>query len=45
MYDVPDSDIIGVCVDENVVAKGKAPLYIRRPSNEKDTVEDSAAVI
>jgi len=45
MYDVPDSDIIGVCVDENVVAKGKAPLYIRRPSNEKDNVEESAAVI
>lgn len=36
MYDVPGSDIIGVCVDEEVVAHGKSPLYIREPKKTKE---------
>lgn len=31
MYDVPGSDIIGVCVDEDVVRSKKNPDYIRSP--------------
>jgi len=39
MYDVPGSDIIGVCVDESVVADGKAPLYIRKPPPTDEQVD------
>lgn len=42
MYDVPDSDIIGVCVDEAVVAGDKAPLYIRKPNSSDDKSTKSA---
>ena len=31
MYDVPGSDIIGVCIDEGVVRSEKKPDYIRSP--------------
>ena len=31
MYDVPGSDIIGVCIDEKVVKKQKKPDYVRSP--------------
>ena len=31
MYDVPGSDIIGVCVDDEVVRTKKKPDYIRSP--------------
>ena len=41
MYDVPGSDIIGVCVDEAVVAGGKQPLYIRKPSPDGGETDDS----
>jgi len=36
MFDVPGSDIIGVCVDGAVVADGKPPLYIRKPPNSEE---------
>jgi len=41
MYDVPGSDIIGVCVDEEVVAHGKSPLYIREPKKSKKKEDGS----
>jgi ATP-dependent Clp protease ATP-binding subunit ClpX len=31
MFDVPASDIIGVCIDEDVVRGKKTPHYIRKP--------------
>ena len=31
MYDVPGSDIIGVCIDEKVVKRQKKPDYVRSP--------------
>merc|ERR1711881_264405 len=31
MFDVPASDIIGVCIDEDVVRGKKSPHYIRKP--------------
>ena len=31
MFDVPASDIIGVCIDEDVVRGKKVPHYIRKP--------------
>ena len=41
MYDVPGSDIIGVCVDEEVVAHGKSPLYIREPKKSSKKEDGS----
>lgn len=46
MFDVPASDIIGVCIDEDVVRGKKAPHYIRKPpvttaqSKDEDTADD-----
>lgn len=36
MYEVPGSDIIGVCVDKDVVHGSKSPDYIRAPSVADD---------
>lgn len=33
MYEVPGSDIMGVCVNEDVVNKNAPPTYIRKPSD------------
>jgi len=35
MFNVPGSDIIGVCVDEDVVRSAKKPHYIRKPANHE----------
>jgi len=46
MFDVPASDIIGVCIDEDVVRGKKKPHYIRKPpispadSKDEDTELD-----
>ncbi|XP_078492530.1 ATP-dependent clpX-like chaperone, mitochondrial isoform X2 [Ciona intestinalis] len=38
MYDVPGSDIIGVCIDDDVVRGKKSPHYIRKPAaDDNDT--------
>lgn len=42
MYEVPGSDIIGVCVDKDVVKGKKAPDYIRAPVVAKDVNSDKA---
>ncbi|XP_076818762.1 ATP-dependent clpX-like chaperone, mitochondrial isoform X2 [Clavelina lepadiformis] len=36
MFDVPGSDIIGVCIDEDVVRSSKSPDYIRSPQAKED---------
>nr|CAB3231746.1 ATP-dependent Clp protease ATP-binding subunit clpX-like, mitochondrial [Phallusia mammillata] len=34
MYEVPGSDIIGVCIDEEVVRGKKLPDYVRKPATK-----------
>ena len=36
MYDVPGSDIIGVCIDEEVVRSNKKPDYVRSPQDSHE---------
>jgi len=52
MYDVPGSDIIGVCIDEKVVRRQKKPDYVRSPrapqefeseAEDKKEVEETRA--
>ncbi|XP_039268487.2 ATP-dependent clpX-like chaperone, mitochondrial isoform X1 [Styela clava] len=47
MYEVPGSDIIGVCVDKDVVHGTKGPDYIRAPNlhktQENENSEDSTS--
>ena len=38
MFDIPESDIVGVCVDEEAVKTNKSPEYIR--SHQVSTTDD-----
>lgn len=40
MFEVPGSDIIGVCIDKDVVNGNKGPDYIRAPVESKSSEED-----
>lgn len=46
MFDIPESDVVGVRVDEETVNTSKIPEYIRaRPtSSTDDSLEDSIKV-
>lgn len=47
MFEVPGSDIIGVCIDKDVVHGKKGPDYIRAPvernSSENDEIDHEAS--
>ncbi len=46
MFDIPESDIVGVCVDEEAVKTNKSPEYIRsrQSSSSDDQLENSDKV-
>lgn len=46
MFDIPESDVVGVRVDEEAVKTSKSPEYIRarQSSSTDDPLEDSIKV-